>query len=729
MEREQLIHLVTAAQSGDGEALNELFNAFYNDVYYFALKTVKDDDLACDITQETFVEIINTIGDLKEPAAFVKWMKQITYHQCTRYFKKKKDVLVDEDEEGNTIFDIVAEDRTEFIPDEALDQQDFKKTILAMLDELSEEQRAAVLMYYYDELSVKQIAEIQGVSEGTVKSRLNYARKSIKNSVEDYEKKNNIKLHSFAFLPFMFWLLKAAAEDSAAGAASAAPQVAAGVSAATGTAITAGVATGTATAVAAGTTGAAVATTAAATTTTATAAGAGVLAKIAALPLFVKIISVLVAAAIVIGSVAVAKLDDQENPSEPQGSMQPTQATEPSHTEIPTQPSNATQPTDTTPTHTHTYEETVVAPKCTEQGYSVFTCDCGDSYAANYVAALDHSWDAGTVTKEPTEEVAGERLFSCQRCEETRVETIPTLDHEHDYARTTTEPTCTEQGYTTYTCACGDSYVGDYSAAIGHSYATEVIAPTFETQGYTRYECRNCGHSYEDDFVDKLPTNGYAVPDGGTYYAASGEVYTEGQVVFSAIAQGDKLITDDYTYLYDNYDVYLAGENFSLVAGAEIVWHVQVNDKTQTTYEPILETINGKVVGNMTEAFMDCVNMEVAPVIPSGVTNIAFAFKGCTSLVTAPRIPDGVQRMTETFSGCTALVTVEQIPSSVTSLLYTFHGCTSLTGTITIHANPTQYKQCFADTQLSITLTGNSTVLDKLAATGNNGNVSVIDEP
>ena len=80
MNREKLISLVTQAQSGDSQALDALFTEFYNDVYYFALKTVKDSDTACDITQETFLEIIRTIGNLKEPAAFVTWMKQITYH-------------------------------------------------------------------------------------------------------------------------------------------------------------------------------------------------------------------------------------------------------------------------------------------------------------------------------------------------------------------------------------------------------------------------------------------------------------------------------------------------------------------------------------------------------------------------------------------------------------------------------------------------------------------------
>ena len=219
MERNTLIRLVTKAQSGDSAAMNELFNAFYNDVYYFALKTVKDSDTACDITQETFLEIIRTIGDLKEPAAFVTWMKQITYHQCTRYFKKKKDVTVDEDEDGNTIFDTLADESEGSIPAEVYEKAEFRETILRMINELTEEQRAAVMLYYFDELTVGQIAGIQGVSEGTVKSRLNYARKGIKKSVEDYEKKNNVKLRSVSFLPLFLLFFRKKEEMPAAKAA------------------------------------------------------------------------------------------------------------------------------------------------------------------------------------------------------------------------------------------------------------------------------------------------------------------------------------------------------------------------------------------------------------------------------------------------------------------------------------------------------------------------------
>lgn len=294
MERDKLISLVTKAQQGDQDALNDLFNAFYNDVYYFALKTVKDDQIACDITQETFVEIINTLGNLQEPAAFVKWMKQITYHQCTRYFKKKKDVIVDEDEDGNTIFDTLQEDKAEFIPEEALDKDDFKKTIMSMIDDLSEEQRAALMMFYYDELSIKQIAEIQGTNENTVKSRLNYAKKGIKKSVEDYEKKNGVKLHCVGVLPLLLWLFK---DYFAQSVPASATVVAEGVATATGTAVTI----------------TATATTTATVTTATTTAAVGVGAKIASLPIATKIIAGIVAATIAIGGATTAIVLNNDN--------------------------------------------------------------------------------------------------------------------------------------------------------------------------------------------------------------------------------------------------------------------------------------------------------------------------------------------------------------------------------------------------------------------------------
>lgn len=208
MEKEKLISLVCAARQGDEQAITELFNAFHDDLYYHIYKTVNDPTLAEDLLQDTFIEVLQTIHQLNEPTAFVTWSKQIAYHKCTAYFKKRREILADEDEDGHFVFDTIEEDRSEFIPDEALDKEDLKQTIHNIISELPPEQRSAILMRYFDEISVKEIAEIQGVSEGTVKSRLNYGRKSIKEAVETYEKKNGVKLHCAGVIPLLLWLFR-----------------------------------------------------------------------------------------------------------------------------------------------------------------------------------------------------------------------------------------------------------------------------------------------------------------------------------------------------------------------------------------------------------------------------------------------------------------------------------------------------------------------------------------
>ncbi len=208
MEKERLVSIVEAVQRGEKGASTELYDIFYDDIYNHIVKTVKDSELADDLSQDTFMEILEKIDSLREPIAFESWSKQIAYHKCTAYFRKRRDLLVDEDEEGNSVIDSISEDREEFIPDEALDKNELKKTIHKMINSLPEEQRSALLLRYFNEISVKEIAEIQGVSEGTVKSRLNYARKAIKQAVNEYEKKHSVKLHSAGVLPLLLWLFR-----------------------------------------------------------------------------------------------------------------------------------------------------------------------------------------------------------------------------------------------------------------------------------------------------------------------------------------------------------------------------------------------------------------------------------------------------------------------------------------------------------------------------------------
>ena len=216
MDKDLMCSLVTKMQQGDPDAAGDLYLQSRDDLYYYIMKTVNDPELAEDLLQDSFMEIMESIGKLKEPAAFVVWSRQIAYHRCTAYFRKRHELLADENEEGQTVFDFVEEEREEFIPDAALEKEDLKATIGRMIDDLPPEQRNALLLRYFDELSVEDIAKIQNVPVGTVKSRLNYGRKMLKSAVETFEKKNNVKLHSVAILPLLLWFFREKALASGA---------------------------------------------------------------------------------------------------------------------------------------------------------------------------------------------------------------------------------------------------------------------------------------------------------------------------------------------------------------------------------------------------------------------------------------------------------------------------------------------------------------------------------
>ena len=248
MDKSKRTELVIQAQQGSAEAMNELIAGCYERLYALAYQTVKNQDTAYDITQEACLEIMTTLSNLQNPEAFMAWAQKITYHQCTRHFRQSKEILVDENEDGETIFDALPDESQHAQISEAYENKEFRLEMMSIIDSLPPEQRSALLLHYYERLSVKQIAEIQGTNEGTVKSRLNYGRKAVKKQVEAYEKKNNIKLHSVAPLGLLLWWLFQREKEATAVSMQAMPKLAAAVGtavqAAAATAETAAVATG-----------------------------------------------------------------------------------------------------------------------------------------------------------------------------------------------------------------------------------------------------------------------------------------------------------------------------------------------------------------------------------------------------------------------------------------------------------------------------------------------------
>lgn len=199
--------------------------------------------------------------------------------------------------------------------------------------------------------------------------------------------------------------------------------------------------------------------------------------------------------------------DPTTEPSVPETEPPTQPSTEPE--KEPTQPSTEPETEPTEPPHTHDYQKTVVQPGCLEQGYTRYTCVCGDSYDADYTKATGHSWGEWTVTKEPTETAMGEKKRECAGCGETETGTIPVVvpEHTHAYQSAVTKAaTCTQTGVLTYSCTCGASYTETIEKA-EHTYEDKVTAPSCTAAGFTSHTCAVCGDHYKDQYTDKVKHN------------------------------------------------------------------------------------------------------------------------------------------------------------------------------------------------------------------------------
>ena len=270
--------LVNLAKQDDQNAVNELYNQTFKKAYFVARTAIKssDGDYSSqieDIMQDAYVKAFSSLDKLEEPEKFQGWLDTIVINRCKDFLKKKKptlfsDMASENSNDGSTLEfeDSQENDRMEFKPEETVDYGETKRLIAEMLDRMPEDQKMCLLMYYYEEMSVRQIAEAMDCSEGTIKSRLNYARKNLKGQVLELEKKGT-KLYCMPLLPFLYWFFREQAAEFIGGTAgTVAAEAAAGagqsVSAGSASSVAGQAASGSA-AQAAGTAGAAVKTAAA----------------------------------------------------------------------------------------------------------------------------------------------------------------------------------------------------------------------------------------------------------------------------------------------------------------------------------------------------------------------------------------------------------------------------------------------------------------------------------
>lgn len=202
---------VAAARNGDKDAISALYEKTYSKVYYTVKSMIKDEDAVSDIVQDAYVKALARLKNFQGDTKFLPWIQQIAANTARDWLKKKRPMLFAElnfgDNQDTLIEELFSDERGGNLPDQVIDQEETKRLLREIIDELPEDQRAAIGMYYYGEMSVKEIAAAMGASESAVKSRLMYGRNKIEKKVRELEKQGT-KLYSLSPIPFLMLLFR-----------------------------------------------------------------------------------------------------------------------------------------------------------------------------------------------------------------------------------------------------------------------------------------------------------------------------------------------------------------------------------------------------------------------------------------------------------------------------------------------------------------------------------------
>ena len=176
--------LVQKCQKGDTAAFQELAEKYYRKVFGVVLGIVNHRDDAMEVAQETFCRAFRNIKRFEGGSAFYTWLYRIAVNLAIDFRRRQKrspldfredmdDVILEKGESGND-------------PYHDFRNKELRERLLAAIDELTPDHKAVIVMRTVEGLSYKDIGRIMGCSEGTVMSRLHYARKKLQVRLGSY---------------------------------------------------------------------------------------------------------------------------------------------------------------------------------------------------------------------------------------------------------------------------------------------------------------------------------------------------------------------------------------------------------------------------------------------------------------------------------------------------------------------------------------------------------------
>jgi RNA polymerase sigma-70 factor (ECF subfamily) len=184
---------VFEAIQGDEKSFSWLVNQWYHRIYNFGNKYFNDHDMAMEITQKTFVTMHQKIKDLKKIEAFTGWLYTIAVNKCReedRKMKRKKWISIFSSEQGNNHPKPAYMVKSYDNPENNFQKKELSEMLSLALSKIPSEQKTVLIMKEFEGLKFREIAEVLQLSENTVKSRVYYGLKALKNIMQKW----NIKI-------------------------------------------------------------------------------------------------------------------------------------------------------------------------------------------------------------------------------------------------------------------------------------------------------------------------------------------------------------------------------------------------------------------------------------------------------------------------------------------------------------------------------------------------------
>lgn len=174
--------LVARARAGQGEAWDGLFRRYQLPLYSYVYELVRDEQVALDVVQETFINGVRHVGRLRDNRRFGSWLFGIAHQKCLQHWRKRPgrwEPLEGRDHEGELVGEVEAS------PDEWLVRREDEERFMVALRSLSSAHREVLLLHFLEGFSLQEIGEVVGVGLGTVKSRMHYAKLALRERLEE----------------------------------------------------------------------------------------------------------------------------------------------------------------------------------------------------------------------------------------------------------------------------------------------------------------------------------------------------------------------------------------------------------------------------------------------------------------------------------------------------------------------------------------------------------------